>query len=215
MIHILTAHTSMGTLYEVDMRLRPSGNSGLLVSSLEAFRQYQEKDAWTWEHQALVRARVVAGDGELAQKFEALRHELLAKPRDEAALKNDVVEMRAKMRSAMLPAPAKADESTLFPVKQGVGGIVDIEFMVQYAVLAWSQNHPALTTFTDNIRILETLQAEGLFSEPEALALMEAYKAYRASAHRLSLQEQKVEVPLADVASHREVVQQKWQALLG
>lgn len=215
MIHILTAQTSLGALYEVDMRLRPSGASGLLVSSLEAFKLYQAESAWTWEHQALVRARVVAGDPELAKQFDEVRCQQLSQNRDEAKLKADVVQMRQKMRDHQLPKGGEAGEKGLFAIKQGIGGIVDIEFMVQYAVLAWSQKHPALAAYTDNIRILEALQHEGLFSSDEATALMEAYKVYRAHAHKLSLQQQKVALPANQLAPYRAAVQAKWDELLG
>jgi glutamate-ammonia-ligase adenylyltransferase len=215
MIHILSAQTPSGKLYEVDMRLRPSGTSGLLVSSLEAFEAYQQKDAWTWEHQALVRARPVAGDGELAKRFEQLRVKLLCQPRDESALKDEVGAMRQKMRDHLLPKGLEQSEKPIFHLKHGTGAIVDIEFLVQYAVLAWSYQHPALAVFTDNIRILDALGNEGLFSSAEAEALTQAYKAYRAHTHRLNLQQQPNEVPMADFADHRQAVIDKWLALMG
>ncbi|WP_339670040.1 bifunctional [glutamate--ammonia ligase]-adenylyl-L-tyrosine phosphorylase/[glutamate--ammonia-ligase] adenylyltransferase [Dasania marina] len=218
MIHILTTQTQLGALYDADMRLRPSGDSGLLTTSLVAYQHYLQNNAWVWEHQALVRARVVAGNAALAKDFEQVRHEILAQPRDEASLKADVAAMRQKMRGHLLPKQAeKADDlngSGIFAIKQGWGGIVDIEFMVQYAVLAWSHQYPALATYTDNIRILESLQNEGLFSELEVAALTEAYKVFRSLTHKLSLQEHKVEVAGDSVAEHRLAVQQKWQQLL-
>lgn len=214
-IHILTALTPSGALYEVDMRLRPSGASGLLVSSFDAYCNYQQHEAWTWEHQALVRARAVAGDIELAKKFTAFRAELLCQPRDSGPLREDVVKMRDKMREHLLPKPPKPDRESIFHLKQGAGGIVDIEFMVQYAVLAWSHQHPALAQFTDNIRILEALQQVGLFEAAEAEALISAYKAYRTQVHRLSLQQQAGVLPLADVKKQRGVVIKMWQELLG
>ncbi|ARN73899.1 bifunctional [glutamate--ammonia ligase]-adenylyl-L-tyrosine phosphorylase/[glutamate--ammonia-ligase] adenylyltransferase [Oceanicoccus sagamiensis] len=215
MIHIMTARTPAGMLYEVDMRLRPSGSSGLLVSSLTAFAAYQKGDAWTWEHQALVRARVVAGDQQLGKAFETLRQQLLCQPRDEGNLKEQVGAMRQKMRDHLLPKGLEQANPPIFHLKHGTGAIVDIEFMVQYAVLAWSHQHPALAVFTDNIRILEALQQAGLFSIAEAEALTEAYKAYRAHAHRLSLQQQASEVPLADFAQHRAAVVTKWLQVIG
>jgi glutamate-ammonia-ligase adenylyltransferase len=214
-IHILTAQTAMGALYEVDMRLRPSGDSGLLAGSLKAFNDYQNKEAWTWEHQALVRARVVAGDTQLAVGFEQVRAEVLAKPRDEAELKVDVQQMREKMRDHLLPKGLESTENPVFQLKQGTGGIVDIEFMVQYAVLAWSKQHPALATFTDNIRILEALQQGGLFTPQDADALSDAYKVFRADAHRWSLQQQPGQVPMEQFAPQREAVLAKWQQLMG
>ena len=215
MIHILTAQTPSGMLYEVDMRLRPSGTSGLLVSSLKAFSDYQKQQAWTWEQQALVRARVVVGDPQLAESFDSLRRELLCQPRDQQELKQEVVRMRQKMRDHLSPKGLEQAENPVFHLKHGSGAIVDIEFMVQYAVLAWSHQYPALAVYTDNIRILESLQQAGLFNPAEAEALTDAYKAYRAHAHRLSLLQQASEVPMAEFESHRQVVMTKWQALMG
>jgi glutamate-ammonia-ligase adenylyltransferase len=214
-IHILTAQTPSGMLYEVDMRLRPSGNSGLLATPLPAFENYQKNDAWTWEHQALVRARVVAGSAELSRKFETLRQQLLCQPRDELALKTEVVAMRQKMRDHLLPKGLDQADPPLFHLKHGRGAIVDIEFMVQYAVLAWSHQHAALAVYTDNIRILEALRDEGLFSDTEAETLIDAYKTYRAATHRLSLLQQSSEVVLADVEQHSKLVTAKWSSLLG
>ena len=214
-IHIMTAQTPSGMLYEVDMRLRPSGTSGLLVSSLSAFETYQKEEAWTWEHQALVRARVVAGDKQLSKAFAALRVELLGQPRDKYQLKQQVSAMRQKMRDHLLPKGLEQANPPIFHLKHGTGAIVDIEFMVQYAVLAWSHQHPALAVYTDNIRVLEALQQEGLFSDAEAEALTEAYKAYRAHAHRLSLQQQASEVPWQDFARHRDAVAATWLQVIG
>ncbi|WP_405122439.1 bifunctional [glutamate--ammonia ligase]-adenylyl-L-tyrosine phosphorylase/[glutamate--ammonia-ligase] adenylyltransferase [Pseudomonas sp. M20] len=194
-IHLLTAQTNSGQLYEVDMRLRPSGASGLLVSSLGAFARYQENEAWTWEHQALVRARVLVGSQDVGHAFEKVRAQVLGKARDLAKLQQEVSEMRAKMRdnlgtkSTAAGTAANAFDATApFDLKQDAGGIVDIEFMVQYAALAWSQSHPPLLRWTDNIRILEELEHEGLMPAEDASLLREAYKAYRSAAHRQALQ---------------------------
>ncbi|MFA7553100.1 MAG: bifunctional [glutamate--ammonia ligase]-adenylyl-L-tyrosine phosphorylase/[glutamate--ammonia-ligase] adenylyltransferase [Spongiibacteraceae bacterium] len=213
-VHILTAQTSSGILYEVDMRLRPSGNSGLLVSSIKVFDDYQQQRAWTWEHQALVRARVVSGDPVLAQAFEALRRRVLCKPRDEQQLRVEVVTMRQKMRDHLLPKGLEQGQTPIFHLKHGRGAIVDIEFMVQYAVLVWSHQHPTLSIYTDNIRILEALKKEGLFSIIDAEALTKAYQAYRTSAHRLSLQQQPNQVPMAQFEQHRQAVLAIWQRLM-
>ena len=212
-IHILTALTRLGSLYEVDMRLRPSGNSGLLVSSFNAFAEYQNAQAWTWEHQALVRARVVAGDAVLAANFDALRAEVLGRERDPDALREDVLNMRDKMRKHLLPGGGEKNRE--FDVKQGLGGIVDIEFMVQYAVLAWSHQHPPLHTYTDNIRILESLQQEGLISEADARALIEAYIAFRSQSHRASLQEQKGQLSGEVLVEERAAVRRIWTQIFG
>ncbi|MCY1328506.1 Bifunctional glutamine synthetase adenylyltransferase/adenylyl-removing enzyme [compost metagenome] len=196
-IHFLTAQTPSGTLYEVDMRLRPSGASGLLVSSLGAFLAYQQNEAWTWEHQALVRARVLAGCPRVAKAFEEIRAQVLGRQRDLDELRREVSEMRAKMRdnlgtaiTAAGTAPNAFEAASPFDLKQDAGGIVDIEFMVQYAALAWSWQYPELLHFTDNIRILEGLERAGLLSGEDVSFLQEAYKAYRAAAHRLALQKQ-------------------------
>ncbi|MBM7424601.1 bifunctional [glutamate--ammonia ligase]-adenylyl-L-tyrosine phosphorylase/[glutamate--ammonia-ligase] adenylyltransferase [Spongiibacter marinus] len=210
-IHILTAQTRLGQLYEVDMRLRPSGNSGLLVSSFSAFRDYQRGQAWTWEHQALVRARVVAGDPVLAEKFTELRADVLGSERDLAKLREDVLSMRDKMRQHLLPSGGEKNHE--FDIKQGLGGIVDIEFMVQYAVLAWSHQHPPLHYHTDNIRILESLQQEGLIPEADARALIEAYIAFRSQSHRASLQEQKGQLSGEALAEERGAVRRIWQQI--
>jgi len=183
-IHMLETFTAAGVLYEVDMRLRPSGNSGLLVSSLEAFADYQRNEAWTWEHQALVRARVVAGDAGLAERFAEVRRQVLARAREPAALCQEVRDMRERMRAEL-----GSRGSPGFHIKQDPGGIVDIEFMVQYLVLRWSSEYPELLRWPDAIRLLETLAAVGLLEAADAEALIEAYQQYRAVSHRLTLAE--------------------------
>ncbi len=186
-IHVLSTFTGLGPLYEVDMRLRPSGAKGLLVSSFAAFEDYQAREAWTWEHQALVRARPVAGCPQLGARFEALRRAVLARPRDPEKLRADVIDMRNKMRAHLLKPDTAAPDSPRFHLKQSPGGIVDIEFLVQYAALAWSAAHPEVSVYTDNIRILEALGACGLLSPADADMLAAAYKAYRTETHRLAL----------------------------
>ena len=211
MIHILETHMAMGQLYEVDMRLRPSGESGMLVSSVAGFRSYQQESAWTWEHQALVRARFVAGDPRVADAVNATRREILCRRRDEVELAGEVARMRARMREHLLPRE-NAEEGK-FHLKQGTGGIVDIEFMVQYAVLAWSHRAPELARWSDNVRILETLGREGLFAPQECEALTAAYLAYRSAAHQLSLQQLPDVVPAGDFAAARAAVGAKWRQL--
>ncbi|MFJ7315746.1 bifunctional [glutamate--ammonia ligase]-adenylyl-L-tyrosine phosphorylase/[glutamate--ammonia-ligase] adenylyltransferase [Pseudomonas sp. NPDC098747] len=219
-IHLLTAQTNSGQLYEVDMRLRPSGASGLLVSSLGAFARYQENEAWTWEHQALVRARVLVGSQDVGQAFESVRAQVLGKARDLAKLQQEVSEMRAKMRgnlgskSTAAGTAANAFEATApFDLKQDAGGIVDIEFMVQYAALAWSQSHPPLLRWTDNIRILEELEHEGLMPAEDASLLREAYKAYRSAAHRQALQKDAGVIAGDQFAEERRQVLRIWREL--
>lgn len=214
MIHILNTQTVSGKLYEVDMRLRPSGNSGLLVSSLTAFEKYQRNEAWTWEHQALTRARVVAGGATLAAEFERLRDDLLQQSRDEAALKKEVVEMREKMR-AHLGSKGATEQARYFHLKQDVGGIVDIEFLVQYLVLARAHQTPELSRWSDNIRILGCLEEAGILTADEAGQLIEVYKAYRAAGHRLTLQRLPSVVPSDEFVQEREIVSRIWNRYLG
>jgi glutamate-ammonia-ligase adenylyltransferase len=211
MIHILETRMNLGQLYEVDMRLRPSGNSGMLVSTVPGFSSYQQESAWTWEHQALVRARYVAGDLAVAKQVEAVRTEALCRQRDIAALAQEVQQMRDKMREHLLSTgPSHKAE---FDLKQGEGGIVDIEFMVQFAVLAWCHRLPELAHWTDNIRILETLGREGLFAQEKCDSLSEAYIAYRSAAHQLSLQHQAGIVPAEQFLDLRAAVTAAWQTL--
>ena len=212
-IHIMNTNTVSGQLYEVDMRLRPSGNSGMLVSSLSAFEKYQSESAWTWEHQALVRARAVAGSTDLTAQFNNIRQRILANTRDLPTLKKDVIEMREKMREH-LGSKAKNQGSELFHLKQDPGGIVDIEFMVQYAVLAWAHQQPELARYTDNIRILESLAQSGLLGTQEVHELTEAYKAFRSMGHGLTLQQQTNLIDGKLLAKERQAVRKIWRNLL-
>lgn len=208
-IHILNTRTINGILYEVDMRLRPSGNSGLLVASLQSFERYQQKDAWTWEHQALVRARVVAGCPQLAKKYEAVRAEVLGRERDIEKLRHDVVDMRNKM---MVLDKSNAEH---FDLKYGRGGIVDLEFMVQFAVLAWSRAHPNLLTWTDNIRILGQLASSALMPVEQTEKLMDAYRVLRGRGHRRTLLGEPTLIGAEELLAERALVQHVWQEMLG
>ncbi|KFF48922.1 bifunctional glutamine-synthetase adenylyltransferase/deadenyltransferase [Gammaproteobacteria bacterium MFB021] len=208
-IHLLTATTPSGTLYEVDMRLRPSGNAGLLVSSLDAFADYQRREAWTWEHQALVRARPVAGDAALAASFETVRREVLGREREPAELRRAVAEMRAKMRQHLGSA---AGETETFNLKQDAGGLVDIEFLNQYAVLAWACATPALLEVTDNMRLLDALAESERLPEDDVRELQAAYLAYRDASHRAALAKSGSDVPAADFEAERARVQALWAA---
>ncbi|WP_232023958.1 bifunctional [glutamate--ammonia ligase]-adenylyl-L-tyrosine phosphorylase/[glutamate--ammonia-ligase] adenylyltransferase [Sulfurivermis fontis] len=208
-IHILGTRTPAGVLYEVDTRLRPSGASGLLVSGLAAFATYQASEAWTWEHQALVRARGVAGDPAVLESFEAIRRQILGRPREREKLRQEVREMRERMRSQL--AKGGADK---FDLKQDAGGIADIEFMVQYGVLAWAHEHPALLDFTDNIRLLERLAQAGRLPPADAALLADAYRAYRAQVHRLTLLEQPTLVESGEFDALRAQVIRIWRELM-
>ena len=209
-IHILNSHTPSGVLYDVDMRLRPSGDSGLLVSSLDAFADYQRNEAWTWEHQALVRARVIAGDARLASEFAAIRTEILARPREASALRTAVRDMRERMRVELASSNAAR-----FDLKQDRGGIADIEFMVQYGVLAWAGKYPQLLVYTDNIRLLEGFAGAGLMPTDDARLLADAYRAYRARLHRLTLQEEPAFVTPGELRDLRAGVTRIWHAMMG
>ncbi|GLR63290.1 bifunctional [glutamate--ammonia ligase]-adenylyl-L-tyrosine phosphorylase/[glutamate--ammonia-ligase] adenylyltransferase [Marinospirillum insulare] len=210
-IHFLATATPSGQLYEVDMRLRPSGNAGLLVSSLKAFADYQTNQAWTWEHQALVRARVVAGDTLLTEAFNQLRASILSQPRDLKKLREDVITMREKMRANL---GSKPGEQELFHVKQDAGGLVDIEFMVQYLVLAYSHKHPELYEHTDNMRILDALAATGVLPQAKVECLQEAYLIYRKTTHHAALEKAGTFLPAEPWVAYRQQVTQLWQELL-
>jgi glutamate-ammonia-ligase adenylyltransferase len=207
LLHVLTAPTYNGTLYEIDTRLRPSGNSGTMVSSLSAFAEYQEKQAWTWEHQALVRARPVAGDRELAARFEATRREFLGQQRDRRELAEAVQKMRQRMREQL------GQDQEAYDLKRGSGGIVDIEFVVQYLVLAHAHDHPALTEFTDNVRILDAVEAAQLLPGHAANRLKEAYLSLRAEWHRSVLDIPDTERAAQTLARYRDDVSAIWKSV--
>ncbi len=220
LISMLTTRTTSGGLYDIDMRLRPGGDSGLLVSSLSAFARYQEQEAWTWEHQALVRARVLTGCQRLTDAFAKVRLDVLGRQRELEHLREEVSQMRAKMRHNHGTRPTAgglADNAfsadSEFELKQDAGGIVDIEFMVQYAALAWSWRYPQLVTYTDNIRILDALGEAGLISMDTMHMLQEAYKAYRAAAHRFALQKQRAVVSGEHFHPERRHVMDMWCSL--
>ena len=185
-IHMLNTFTASGQLYEIDMRLRPAGNSGLLVSTLQAFENYQHREAWTWEHQALVRARVVCGSESLTREFNRIRNKVLQQPRDCQKLQVEVGEMREKMRNHL---GSKEQMANQFNLKQDRGGIVDIEFIVQYFCLAFSDQHPEIIRYTDNVRILQSIGAAKLISGEDCGKLIDAYILYRSRGHRNAMQE--------------------------
>ncbi len=205
-IHLLTARTSAGGLYEADMRLRPDGASGLLVINLKAYRDYQLKKAWLWEHQALVRARVVAGDPQIAEQFTDIRREVLSQQRDRENLRKEVLDMRNRMRKEL-----SKEKKGQFDLKQGAGGIVDIEFMVQYGVLAWACEKPDLLEYTDNIHLLEALARADLMAKNDVVVLSDAYRTFRARLHKMALQEQPGLVAAEEYSELSTAVQQIWQ----
>ncbi|MFT4047461.1 MAG: bifunctional [glutamate--ammonia ligase]-adenylyl-L-tyrosine phosphorylase/[glutamate--ammonia-ligase] adenylyltransferase [Solimonas sp.] len=182
-INWLAAQTPAGRAYEIDMELRPNGKSGLLVSSFASFAAYQRESAWTWEHQALTRARCVAGTPALAAAFADLRREVLTRPRDPARLCHDIVGMRAKMRASLDKSNAER-----WDVKQGDGGLIDIEFITQFLVLRDAHRDPAIAEWSDNWRQLEALAAAGALPTAESDELIRCYRRYRAWTHSRSLQ---------------------------
>jgi len=209
-IHIFSTRTASGILYEVDTRLRPSGASGLLVSPAEAFDEYQHTEAWTWEHQALVRARMIYGDEPLQQSFAQTRHNVLTLERDETKLKQEVVDMRIKMRDHL--GGKKADR---FMLKQDPGGITDVEFLAQYLVLRYSHEKPKLTRWSDNVRIFESMIAQGVMDEEQAMAITHAYTEMRDQIHHRNLLNLDADVALDKFVVERELVSKIWQQWLG
>jgi glutamate-ammonia-ligase adenylyltransferase len=209
LVHILTSHTRAGRIYEADMRLRPSGSAGPLVSHADAFAAYQETKAWTWEHQALIRARAVGGDLALGQRFAASRQHILTQRRDTARLLHEVRAMRDRLRHEHAPSP-----SGWFDLKHDPGGIIDIEFLVQFLVLAHAAAHPGLVRWSDNVRQLETLMANRVLNPATAQSLRNAYLAFRAASHRLSLQEQPALITAEHAASNRQHVTAAWQTVM-
>jgi glutamate-ammonia-ligase adenylyltransferase len=206
-VHLLTMHSAAGRLYEVDMRLRPNGKGGFLMTGIEAFERYQRQDAWTWEHQALLRARPVAGDETLCDAFAATRRRILCTAVHRDTLRSDVAEMRLRMQRELSKAGAGQ-----FDIKQDAGGIADIEFLVQYWVLAAAHEHPDLLTYTDNIRQLEGLAAAGVLDAATAQWLTDAYIGYRTVLHHLSLEGQGERVvEAAPYASPRARVVEIWR----
>ncbi len=208
-VHLLTMHSAAGRLYEVDMRLRPNGKGGFLMTGIDAFERYQRQEAWTWEHQALLRARAAAGDADLCRRFEAVRRGVLREAVHRGTLRADVAEMRLRMRRELSKAGAGQ-----FDIKQDAGGIADIEFLVQYWVLAAANAHPQLLDHTDNIRQLEGLAAVGALDSATAQWLTDAYLGYRTVLHHLSLEgEGERVVEAAPYAATRARVTEIWRAV--
>ena len=206
LIHFLTTQTRSGVLYDIDMRLRPSGRKGLLVTTLDAFERYQEADAWTWEHQALLRARAVAGSQDIVARFEDIRRRTLTKTVNPDTLREDVAGMRQKMRSEL----DRSDQDA-FDLKHGAGGLGDIEFLVQFLVLLNAPRHPSLVEFSDNIRQLDALRDTGLLSAADAAQLQDIYRRYRQRQHRLALDEQLPLVPASEFVDEVATVNGFWR----
>ena len=209
-IHWLSTRTSAGALFETDLELRPSGASGLLVSSLEGFERYQERDAWIWEHQALTRARFCAGDRAIGEKFERVREGILKKHRQPEALKSEILAMRAKILDA------HPNRSGLFDLKHDRGGMIDIEFAVQFVVLAFSGQHPALTRNLGNIALLGMAADFSLLDRQIAEGARNAYRNYRRLQHALRLNgAEYARVEPGKVALESAAVRALWSAVFG
>ena len=204
-LHLCTTRTASGVLYDIDTRLRPSGNAGLLTVHIETYGEYLRQDAWTWEHQALARTRLIYGDSAIAERFEQIRAEILGQPRDLNKLRQEVVEMRQKLREHH---GVNSQE-----VKHKSGGVVDLEFISQFLVLAYGQQFPELYAYSDNIRILDAAAACGLMSETEAHALQQAYQQLRGVSHRETLQPADGSSQ-PDLTAAEQAVQASWQRVM-
>ncbi|KAF1046584.1 MAG: Bifunctional glutamine synthetase adenylyltransferase/adenylyl-removing enzyme [Herbaspirillum frisingense] len=206
----MTSHTPAGTLFDIDIALRPDGASGLLVSPLSAFEKYQLNAAWIWEHQALTRARFCAGDAGIGERFEALRERVLRQPRDHAKLEEEVLSMRRRMRDA------HPNRTTLFDLKHDEGGMIDIEFMVQYLVLRHAPDHPQLTGDIGNIALLKLAAKLGLIDALLADEAANAYRIFRKLQHQIRLQgSERAHIDAVRVEHERACVIRLWQQVFG
>jgi [glutamine synthetase] adenylyltransferase / [glutamine synthetase]-adenylyl-L-tyrosine phosphorylase len=208
-VHLLTIHTAAGRLYEVDMRLRPSGKGGMLVTQFDAFVDYQRADAWTWEHQALLHARAVAGSPALRARFEAVRLEVLCNHVHRDTLRSEVRSMRERMRKEL----SRGDASR-FDIKQDPGGVADIEFLAQYWALKWAREYPPVAVFSDTIRQLESVASADLVPQATVDILTQAYRAYRATVHHLSLDDAVALAPATDFSAMRAAVTHVWDTTM-
>jgi len=209
-IHLLGLQTANGRLYEIDMRLRPDGNAGMLVSSVQAYDHYQHEKAWTWEHQALIRARILCSSKHLQLEFDRIRRSILMRQRDRENLATDVAQMRAKMRDAL----GSNSTDNKFHLKQDAGGLVDIEFLAQFGVLSCASEDATLTEFTATRKVLMQLTVSQLLSEAQAETLYNAYRDYRTCGHQRALQQLSSQVDDPKIKSISEKVKQIWQDVL-
>jgi glutamate-ammonia-ligase adenylyltransferase len=209
LIHLLTMHSVAGRLYEVDVRLRPSGKGGMLVTSIDAFRRYQFEEAWTWEHQALLHARTVAGDAALREHIEALRLAVLREAVRREDLREKVAEMRERMRREL-----SSSTPGQFDLKQDRGGMADIEFLAQYWALRWADRYPPVAHFSDTIRQLESVASAALVPQQTVDVLVSAYQRYRQSAHRRSLEGLPGVVDAKDFENDSNAVGAIWRATM-
>jgi glutamate-ammonia-ligase adenylyltransferase len=205
LVHLLTMHSSAGRLYEVDTRLRPSGKGGLLVQSFKGFADYQRDEAWTWEHQALLRSRAVAGTPALRADFERTRVALLQQAVKRERLRAEVGQMRERMRAEL----AQQDPAR-FDIKHDAGGLTDIEFLAQYWALRWAGRHAELVAYSDTIRMLESLASIDLVPQATVDVLTAAYRGYRQRMHHLALEGRATVVAAAEFAAERAAVTAIW-----
>jgi glutamate-ammonia-ligase adenylyltransferase len=210
-LHLLTMHSAAGRLYEVDVRLRPSGKGGMLITRIGAFADYQEKEAWTWEHQALLHARAVAGDASLRAEFERLRVDLLMKHVRRDKLREEVRDMRLRMRRELSRSRPGSGQ---FDIKQDAGGTADIEFLAQYWALLHAGTHAPVIFFADTIRQLESVASADLVPQTTVDVLTGAYRRYREHAHHLSLEGREPVVPGEEFGETRAAVTRIWDATM-
>ncbi|HWZ62355.1 MAG TPA: bifunctional [glutamate--ammonia ligase]-adenylyl-L-tyrosine phosphorylase/[glutamate--ammonia-ligase] adenylyltransferase [Steroidobacteraceae bacterium] len=208
-VHLLTVHSGAGRLYEVDVRLRPSGKGGLLVSNIAAFADYQRREAWTWEHQALLHARSVAGAAQLRAEFERVRLEVLCHHVRRDTLLEEVRAMRERQRREL-----SRGGSACFDIKQDRGGIADIEFLAQYWALAWAERYPQVVMFADTIRQLESVASAALVPQAQVDVLTAAYRSYRAATHHRALAGEPPLGTADEFAAERAAVAGIWEATM-
>jgi glutamate-ammonia-ligase adenylyltransferase len=209
-LHLLTMHSAAGRLYEVDVRLRPSGKGGMLITRIGAFVEYQEKEAWTWEHQALLHARAVAGDPALREVFETARVGLLCNHVRRDTLRTEVRDMRVRMRREL-----SRGKGRMFDIKQDEGGTADIEFLAQYWALLHARTHPPVVMFADTIRQLESVASADLVPQATVDVLTDAYRRYRERSHHRSLDGAEPIVAAEEFAATRAAVTAIWNATMG
>ena len=205
----MTSSTSAGILFDIDIALRPDGASGLMVSSIDSFERYQTESAWAWEHQALTRARFCAGDESIGNRFEALRNRILRQPRDPEWLRQEILKMREKIHEA------HPNRSTLFDLKHDAGGMIDIEFIVQYLVLEYSAKYPELTDNFGNIALLKTSEKLGLIPEEAGEKVSAIYRQFRKRQHEIRMQgADQAKVELGEVNDQVDEVKKLWNLIL-
>lgn len=211
-LNYLTTQTRDGRAYEMDMRLRPSGNAGVMIVSTHAFELYQHQKAWAWEHQALVRARGLVGDVSVLNAFDNIRLDVLTKARSIEQVRLDVMQMRQKMQSHL--GTKDSSQNHEFHLKQDQGGLVDIEFLAQFMVLAYAHQYPWLATWSDNVRIFETIAQTGIWQQERCKMLTQAYLSLRKKSHELALSEQVAIIGDEHWRQTRELVCQVWNEVI-